>query len=43
VSGSEEVGIFFFLKNKNLCSFSGVWMVVGKGNWKSVMSFSVFD
>ena len=42
--GSEEVGsgILFVLKNDNLCFFFGVWMVVGKYNWKSVMSFPVF-
>ena len=44
MGGSEEVGsrILFFLENENLCFFSGVWMVVGKCNWKSIMSFPVF-
>ena len=41
---SEEVGsrILFLLENENLCFFSGIWMVVGKCNSKSVMSFLVF-
>jgi len=45
VGESEEVAnmILFLSKNENLCFFSGVWMVVEKCNWKSVISFSVFD
>ena len=37
-----EVEFFFFWKNENLHFLSGIWMVVRKCNWKSVMSFSVF-
>ena len=44
MGGSEEVRseILFLLENENLYFFFGVWMVVGKYDWKSVMSFMVF-